>query len=39
MEPRGEFTVAASVALSYVAHMIPLEEVMRYIRLRIKTLS
>jgi len=39
MEPRGGFTLAASVALSLVAHMIPLEEVMRYIRLRIKTLS
>jgi hypothetical protein len=39
MEPRGGFTLAASVALSLVAHMIPLEEVMRYLRLRIKTLS
>jgi len=39
MEPRGGFTLAASAALSLVAHMIPLEEVMRYIRLRIKTLS
>jgi hypothetical protein len=38
MEPRGGFTLAASAALSYVAHMIPLEEVMRYMRLRIKTL-
>jgi hypothetical protein len=39
MEPRGGFTLAASVALSLVAHLIPLEEVMRYLRLRIKTLS
>jgi hypothetical protein len=39
MEPRGGFTLAASVALSLVAHMIPLEEVMRYLRLRVKTLS
>jgi hypothetical protein len=39
MEPRGGFTLAASAALGLVAHMIPLEEVMRYLRLRIKTLS
>jgi len=39
MEPRGGFTLAASAALSLAAHMIPLEEVMRYLRLRIKTLS
>jgi hypothetical protein len=39
MEPRGGFTLAASTALSLVAHMIPLEEVMHYLRLRIKTLS
>jgi hypothetical protein len=39
MEPRGGFTLAASVALSLMAHIIPLEEVMRYMRLRIKTLS
>jgi hypothetical protein len=40
MEPRGGFTLAASAALSLTAHMIPLEEVMRYIRLKhIKTLS
>ena len=40
MEPRGGFTLAASAALSLAAHMIPLEEVMRYIRLKhIKTLS
>jgi hypothetical protein len=39
MEPLGGFTMAASAALSLAAHMIPLEEVMRYLRLRIKTLS
>ena len=39
IEPRGGFTLAASLALSLTAHMIPLEEVMRYLRLRIKTLS
>jgi hypothetical protein len=34
MEPRGGFTLAASMALGYVAHMIPFEEVKRYIRPR-----
>ena len=34
MAPRGEFTLAASMALSYVTHMIPFEKVKRYIRLR-----
>ena len=39
MTPRGQFTLAASAALSYVAHMIPLGEVMRYMRLdAVKTL-
>jgi hypothetical protein len=39
MAPRGEFTLAASMALSYATHMIPFEEVKRYIRLRaVKTL-
>jgi hypothetical protein len=39
MEPRGGFTRAASAALSLAAHMIPLKDVMRYLRLRaVKTL-
>jgi len=32
MQPRGGFTQAASQALGHVAHMIPLEEVTRYLR-------